>query len=83
LTSITVKLERVITDHYEALGVARIASRDEIHRAFLRLAGRHNRDLNKEPDAEARFMEISEAHDVLFDPARRSAYDFQVWKSPG
>jgi DnaJ-class molecular chaperone len=72
----------VITDHYEVLGVAHIASRDEIHKAFLRLARWHNPDRNKEPGTEARFIEISEAHDVLFDPARRSAYDFQVWKSP-
>ena len=81
-TSTTVKLEWLITDHYQALGIARIASRDEIHKAFLRLAGRYNPDRNNEPGAEARFMEISEAHDVLFDPARRTAYDFQVWKSP-
>ena len=72
----------MITDHYEVLGVARIASRDEVHKAFLRLAGRHNPDRNKEPGAGERFLAISEAHDVLFDPARRTAYDFQVWKSP-
>ena len=72
----------MITDHYEVLGVARIASRDEVHKAFLRLAVRYNPDRNKEPAAAARLIAISEAHDVLFDPARRSAYDFQVWRSP-
>lgn len=72
----------MITDYYHVLGVARIASRDEIHKAFLRLAGRYNPDRNKEPGAAERLLAISEAHDVLFDPARRTAYDFQVWKSP-
>jgi molecular chaperone DnaJ len=69
-------------DHYQVLGVARIASRDEVHKAFLRLAGRYNPDRNKEPGAVARLSAISEAHDVLFDAARRSAYDFHVWRSP-
>ncbi len=69
-------------DHYQALGVARIASRDEIHKAFLRLAGRYSPDRNKDVGAEERLLAINEAHDVLFDPARRIAYDFQVWKSP-
>jgi DnaJ-class molecular chaperone len=69
-------------DHYKVLGVSRIASRDEVHKAFLRLAARYNPDHNKEPGAAARFISIGEAHDILFDPARRSAYDFQVWKSP-
>ena len=72
----------MIADHYRALGVARIASRDEIHKAFLRLAGRCNPDRNKEPGAAERLFAISEAHDVLFDPARRIAYDFLVWQSP-
>lgn len=71
-----------MTDHYKVLGVSRIASRDEVHKAFLRLAGRYSPDRNKETGAEARLLAISEAHDVLFDAARRSAYDFQVWKSP-
>jgi DnaJ-class molecular chaperone len=70
-------------DHYKVLGVSRIASRDEVHKAFLRVSIRYNPDRNKEPGAGARFIAISEAHDVLFDPARRNNYDFQVWKSPG
>jgi curved DNA-binding protein CbpA len=72
----------VVTDYYRVLGVDRIASRDEVHKAFLRLSFRYNPNRNEDPGAEARFMAINEAHDVLFDPACRSAYDFQVWKSP-
>jgi DnaJ-class molecular chaperone len=69
-------------DHYRVLGVDRIASRDEVHKAFIRLAARYSRDSNKDARTEARFISITEAHDVLFDPARRTAYDFLVWKSP-
>lgn len=69
-----------MTDHYQVLGVAHIASRDEIQKAFRRLVVRYRPDRNDEL-AEARFIEISEAHDVLSDPARRSAYDFQFWRS--
>lgn len=72
----------MITDYYKILGVSRIASRDEVHKAFLRLAVRYNPDRNKEPNAAARFTAITEAHDVLFDPARRNTHDFQVWKAP-
>ena len=70
-------------DHYKVLGVSRIASRDEVHKAFLRLAMRYSPTRNKEPGAEMRFMAITEAHDILYDSARRSAYDFEAWRSPG
>jgi DnaJ-class molecular chaperone len=69
-------------DHYKILGVDRIASRDEVHRAFLRLAARYSPARNHEPGAEARLIAVTEAHDILFDQARRSAYDFEVWRSP-
>jgi len=42
---------------------------------------RYHPDRNTEPGAEESFVEISEAHEVLSDPKRRSAYDFQLWKS--
>jgi curved DNA-binding protein CbpA len=71
----------VTTDHYRVLGVAHIASRDEIERAYRGLVALYRPVRNKDPDAEARLVEINEAHEVLSDPKRRSTYDFELWKS--
>jgi molecular chaperone DnaJ len=62
-------------DYYEVLGVDREASQDEIKRAFRKLALNYHPDRNKEPDAEERFKEISEAYAVLSDSEKRQRYD--------
>lgn len=62
-------------DYYETLGVTRDASRDDIKRAYRRLARKYHPDVSQEPDAEQRFKEINEANTVLQDPEKRSAYD--------
>ncbi len=62
-------------DFYEVLGVTRSASEDELKKAFRRLAKQYHPDTNKEQGADARFIEINEAYEVLSDPQKRAAYD--------
>lgn len=62
-------------DFYEILDVPRTATQDEIQRAYRKLARQHHPDVNKQPGAEDRFKEISEAYDVLSDPQTRRRYD--------
>jgi molecular chaperone DnaJ len=62
-------------DYYEVLGVPRDASKDNIKRAYRKLALQYHPDRNKNPDAPERFREISEAYAVLSDDEKRAHYD--------
>lgn len=62
-------------DYYEVLGVARDATPEEIKRAYRKLARTHHPDINKDPDSERLFKEITEANEVLSDPSMRERYD--------
>jgi curved DNA-binding protein len=62
-------------DYYEALEVPRTASSEDIRRAYRNLARKYHPDVNKEPGAEDRFKEISEAYEVLRDEEKRARYD--------
>lgn len=62
-------------DYYEVLGVARDAGPAEIKRAYRQMALKYHPDRNREPGAEDRFKECSEAYEVLSDPEKRNRYD--------
>ena len=61
-------------DLYEVLGVNKNASKDEIKSAYRKLAKKYHPD-NKETGDEAKFKEIQEAYDILYDDQKRAAYD--------
>jgi curved DNA-binding protein CbpA len=63
-------------DHYQLLGVARDASREEIAQAWRRRARDEHPDARHgDVGAPARFRALAEAWRVLGDPGRRAAYD--------
>jgi DnaJ-class molecular chaperone len=63
-------------DYYEVLGVSRKADEKEIKSAYRRLARKHHPDVNpNDKTSEAKFKEISQAHEVLGDPDKRKLYD--------
>ena len=62
-------------DYYEVLGVQKNASKDEIKDSYRKLAMQYHPDRNKEPEAEEKFKEISEAYAVLSDDEKRRQYD--------
>uniref|UniRef100_A0A1D1YY91 Chaperone protein DnaJ n=1 Tax=Anthurium amnicola TaxID=1678845 RepID=A0A1D1YY91_9ARAE len=66
---------RADTDYYSVLGVSKNASKAEIKNAYRKLARSYHPDVNKEPGAEQKFKEISNAYEVLSDDEKRSLYD--------
>ncbi len=63
-------------DYYEVLGVTKTASKEEIKKAYRKLALKHHPDKNKgDKQSEDKFKEASEAYHVLSDDKRKNNYD--------
>ena len=62
-------------DYYEVLGIQKNANKEEIKNAYRKLALQYHPDRNKEPTAEEKFKELSEAYAVLSDEEKRKRYD--------
>lgn len=63
-------------DPYEVLGLSKDASQEDIKKAYRKLARKYHPDVNPgDKEAEDKFKEISEAHDILGDEAKRAEYD--------
>jgi molecular chaperone DnaJ len=60
-------------DYYETLGVSKTASKDEIKKAFHKMAHKYHPDKNKGDDSK--FKEVNEAYQTLSDDSKRSQYD--------
>ena len=64
-----------MSDYYEILGVDKNASKDEIKSAFRKMARKWHPDVNKAPEAEAKFKELGKAYETLIDDDKRATYD--------
>ena len=62
-------------DYYEILGIEKGISQEELKKKYRKLALKYHPDRNKDPGAEDKFKEISEAYAVLSDAEKRSKYD--------
>ncbi len=62
-------------NYYEILGIEKGASKEDIKKAYKKLAKKYHPDISKEADAEQKFKDINEAAEVLLDDEKRQRYD--------
>jgi curved DNA-binding protein len=76
-------------DYYKILGVDKNATKENIKKAYRKLAKRYHPDKNPgDKTAEEKFKEINEAHEVLSDPEKKARYDqisnsYSSWQQAG
>ena len=76
-------------DYYKVLGIERTASRDEVKKAYRKLAMQYHPDRNpNDKGAEDKFKELNEAYQVLGDEQKRAHYDqlgsaYSQWERRG
>ena len=69
-------MRRNLKDYYEILGVSKECSQADIKKAYHSLAKKYHPDKNPgNVEAEKRFKEISESHEILSNPQKRTQYD--------
>ena len=62
-------------DYYQILGISKSALKEEIRKAYRRLAHEFHPDKNKSTNAQEKFIEITEAYKILNDSEKRISYD--------
>jgi len=63
-------------DYYKVLGLSKDASKNDIKKAYRKLARKYHPDLNPNDEAaQKKFQQINEAHEVLIDPEKKKKYD--------
>ena len=73
-------------DYYTVLGVERTATKQEIKKAFRKMALKYHPDKNPGQDTTKKFREVAEAYEVLGDEGKRKMYDGQghnAWSGEG
>ncbi len=71
-----------MSNYYKILGIPKNATDTQIKKAYRKLALKWHPDKNKSRGAEEKFMEITEAYDILSDPEKRRKYDRQGRSRP-
>jgi curved DNA-binding protein CbpA len=64
-------------NYYQRLGLSRQATKEEIKKAYRKLALEFHPDRNKSPDAHEKFIAINEAYLILYDDEARQKYDIE------
>lgn len=62
-------------DYYKLLEIPRTATKEEIKKAYRKLARKYHPDVSKEKNAENKFKDVNEAYETLSDPKKKQQYD--------